>query len=117
MSENTTNSGDDGIWFDVGDLMAREKVSQAFRDALHGNYRSSNEFKKKKRRLEKSADDERDKKSNNETISKDDENDSKSISVSNSVPAEEDEIAEVTKEKKEDVKENPKCNNSNGDTE
>jgi len=43
-----------GLWFDVGDLMAREKVSQAFRDALHQNYKSSNESKKR-RRLEKSA--------------------------------------------------------------
>jgi len=37
-------------WFDVGDFLARERVSQAFRDALHNSYRSSNEYKKKRKR-------------------------------------------------------------------
>jgi len=39
-----------GLWFEVGDFLAREKVSQAFRDALHDCYRSSNAFKKKRKR-------------------------------------------------------------------
>jgi len=39
-----------GLWFEVGDFLAREKSSQAFRDALHENYRSSNSFKKQQRR-------------------------------------------------------------------
>lgn len=37
------------LWFDVGDVLAKEKISQTFRDALVGVYRSSNEFKKKRR--------------------------------------------------------------------
>lgn len=37
-------------WFEVGDFLAREKVSQAFRDALHDQYKSSNSNKKKNRR-------------------------------------------------------------------
>lgn len=39
-----------GIWHEVGDHLAREKVGQAFRDALHTKYRSSTASKKKKRR-------------------------------------------------------------------
>jgi len=39
-----------GLWYEVGDFLAREKTSQAFRDALHEDYRSSNSFKKKQRR-------------------------------------------------------------------
>lgn len=38
-----------GRWFEVGDFLAREKTSQAFRDALHENYKSSNVAKKKRR--------------------------------------------------------------------
>lgn len=38
-----------GRWFEVGDFLAREKTSQAFRDALHENYKSSNVSKKKRR--------------------------------------------------------------------
>ncbi|CAB9522872.1 Nitrilase family, member 2 [Seminavis robusta] len=37
-------------WFEVGDFLAREKVSQAFRDALSSQYRSSKKFKHEKRR-------------------------------------------------------------------
>jgi hypothetical protein len=39
----------DGRWYEVGDFLSREKVSQAFRDALHGQYKSSNEYKKQRR--------------------------------------------------------------------
>lgn len=39
-----------GLWYEVGGFLAREKTSQAFRDALHENYRSSNSFKKQQRR-------------------------------------------------------------------
>lgn len=38
-----------GKWFEVGDFLAREKTSQAFRDALHERYKSSNVSKKKVR--------------------------------------------------------------------
>jgi hypothetical protein len=41
-----------GRWHEVGDFLAREKTSQAFRDALHENYKSSNVAKKKRRQLE-----------------------------------------------------------------
>ena len=37
-------------WYEVGDFLAREKTSQAFRDALHDQYKSSNEAKKKRRK-------------------------------------------------------------------
>lgn len=43
-----------GIWHEVGDFLAREKTSQAFRDALHERYKSSN-ISKKKRRQEEQA--------------------------------------------------------------
>ena len=43
-----------GVWFEVGDFLAREKTSQAFRDALHDRYKSSN-LSKKKRRQEEQA--------------------------------------------------------------
>jgi hypothetical protein len=36
-------------WYEVGDFLAREKTSQAFRDLLHEQYRSSNLAKKKRR--------------------------------------------------------------------
>jgi len=39
-----------GLWYEVGGFLAREKTSQAFRDALHEDYRSSNSFKKQQRR-------------------------------------------------------------------
>ena len=37
-------------WYEVGDFLSREKTSQAFRDALHDKYKSSNESKKSRRR-------------------------------------------------------------------
>ena len=43
-----------GAWHEVGDFLAREKTSQAFRDALHERYKSSN-ISKKKRRQEEQA--------------------------------------------------------------
>ena len=46
---------DETQWFDVGDMSAREKVAQTFRDALHEKYRSSSASKNKKRRLERKA--------------------------------------------------------------
>ena len=39
-------------WYEVGDFLAREKTSQAFRDALHERYKSSNISKKKRRQQE-----------------------------------------------------------------
>ena len=41
-----------GAWYEVGDFLAREKTSQAFRDALHDQYKSSNTAKKKRRQAE-----------------------------------------------------------------
>jgi hypothetical protein len=41
-----------GQWYEVGDFLAREKTSQAFRDALHESYKSSNVAKKKRRQEE-----------------------------------------------------------------
>jgi hypothetical protein len=41
-----------GVWSEVGDRLAREKVGQALRDALHTLYRSSTESKKKRRKVE-----------------------------------------------------------------
>jgi hypothetical protein len=43
---------DSGRWYEVGDFLAREKTSQAFRDALHDHYKSSNVAKKKRRQEE-----------------------------------------------------------------
>lgn len=43
-----------GRWYEVGDFLAREKTSQAFRDALHENYKSSNVAKKKRRQQDHS---------------------------------------------------------------
>ena len=40
-------------WYEVGDHVAREKVSQAFRDMLHDRYESSKITKKKKRQAAK----------------------------------------------------------------
>jgi hypothetical protein len=42
----------EGVWHEVGDFLAREKTSQAFRDALHDRYKSSNVSKKKRRQEE-----------------------------------------------------------------
>ena len=41
-----------GTWQEVGDHLAREKVGQTIRDALHSNYRSSTKAKKKRRQAE-----------------------------------------------------------------
>jgi len=41
-----------GCWYEVGDFLAREKTSQAFRDALSESYKSSSVSKKKKREQE-----------------------------------------------------------------
>ena len=38
-----------GRWYEVGDFLAREKVSQTFRDALFGLYKSSNKAKRLRR--------------------------------------------------------------------
>jgi hypothetical protein len=43
---------ENGRWYEVGDFLAREKTSQAFRDALHEHYKSSNVSKKKRRQEE-----------------------------------------------------------------
>ena len=53
----STNGGfvkqdDSDRWFEVGDFLAKEKTSQAFRDALHERYKSSNVSKKKRRQEE-----------------------------------------------------------------
>ena len=40
-----------GRWYDVGEFLAREKVSQAFRDSLQEKYKSSTASKKKRREL------------------------------------------------------------------
>lgn len=42
---------ENGRWYDVGEFLAREKVSQAFRDALHDKYKSSTTSKRKRREL------------------------------------------------------------------
>lgn len=36
-------------WYDIGDALAKEKISQSFRDGLVDLYKSSNGFKKKRR--------------------------------------------------------------------
>eukprot|EP00545_Synedropsis_sp_CCMP1620_P005709 CAMPEP_0119005700 /NCGR_PEP_ID=MMETSP1176-20130426/1877_1 /TAXON_ID=265551 /ORGANISM="Synedropsis recta cf, Strain CCMP1620" /LENGTH=240 /DNA_ID=CAMNT_0006957539 /DNA_START=165 /DNA_END=884 /DNA_ORIENTATION=+ len=41
-----------GLWSEVGDHLAREKVGQTIRDALHLKYRSSTKAKKKRRLAE-----------------------------------------------------------------
>jgi hypothetical protein len=47
--------GNDGRWYEVGDFLAREKTSQAFRDALHDQYKSSNTAKKIRRQQAESS--------------------------------------------------------------
>jgi len=54
-----------GRWFEVGNFLAREKVSQAFRDVLHDQYRSSNIAKNARRRSEQ-----RGKPSSNQVVQK-----------------------------------------------
>ena len=46
------------LWYEVGDLMAREKVGQTMRDALHDSYRSSTKAKKQRRLTEQESADE-----------------------------------------------------------
>ncbi|CAB9514988.1 Nitrilase family, member 2 [Seminavis robusta] len=40
-------------WYEVGDFLAREKISQTFRDAMGDSYSSSNPYKRKRRSFEK----------------------------------------------------------------
>jgi hypothetical protein len=42
-----------GLWFQIGEFLAREKTSQAFRDALHDSYKSSNSSRKKRRKTKR----------------------------------------------------------------
>lgn len=42
-----------GAWYEVGDHLAREKVGQTLRDALHTKYSSSTKAKKHRRQAEK----------------------------------------------------------------
>jgi hypothetical protein len=42
-------SPENSRWYEIGDFLSREKTSQAFRDALHNKYKSSNESKKQRR--------------------------------------------------------------------
>lgn len=44
-----------GLWYEVGDLFAREKVSQAFRDLLCHKYKSSTAYKKMRREVEQTG--------------------------------------------------------------
>ena len=46
---------DNGQWYEVGDFLAREKVSQAFRDVLSEKYKSSNAYKKMRREVEQTG--------------------------------------------------------------
>ena len=41
-----------GQWYQVSDNLAREKVGQAFRDALHSKYKSSSKAKRRRWRME-----------------------------------------------------------------
>lgn len=36
-------------WFDVGDFLSKDKISQAFQDLLRGGYKSSNRYNRKRR--------------------------------------------------------------------
>lgn len=44
-----------GLWFEVGDKYAREKVSALLRDLLHSQYRSSNKSKTALRKARKQS--------------------------------------------------------------
>ncbi len=44
-----------GRWQEVGDHLAREKVGQTIRDALHSQYRSSSRAKKRRRQAEQAT--------------------------------------------------------------
>lgn len=41
-----------GVWYDVGDALAREKIGQTLRDQLHSKYKSSTKAKKERRKAE-----------------------------------------------------------------
>lgn len=41
----------DGLWYEVGDHVAREKVGQNFRDSLSSQYKSSTKSKRRRREL------------------------------------------------------------------
>lgn len=43
--------GNDGLYYEVGDRLAREKVGQSFRDGLSDMYRSSARAKKRRQRI------------------------------------------------------------------
>jgi len=45
-------------WFEVGDRLSREKIGQAFRDALHTQYKSSTKAKAKRRSMNDNSDSE-----------------------------------------------------------
>jgi hypothetical protein len=42
---------EDGIWYEVGDHLARKKVGQNLRDSLHKMYRSSTKSKRRRREV------------------------------------------------------------------
>ena len=44
-----------GVWYDVGDFLAREKTSQCFRDALAAHYSSAAQSKYQRRRAREEA--------------------------------------------------------------
>ena len=44
---------EDGLWYEVGDHLAREKVGQSFRDLLHSKYSSSTKAKRMRKRRER----------------------------------------------------------------
>lgn len=44
---------DTSSWYDVGDVHAREKISQAFRDLLHDQYKSSLDARRKLRQAKR----------------------------------------------------------------
>ena len=41
-----------GVWYDVGDNLAREKIGQTIRDQLHSKYKSSTKAKKERRKAQ-----------------------------------------------------------------
>jgi hypothetical protein len=53
IRQTSSNGGfvkqEDGIWYEVGDHLAREKVGQNLRDSLHKMYRSSTKSKRRRR--------------------------------------------------------------------
>lgn len=42
----------DGIWYEVGDHLAREKVGQSLREQLHSQYKSSARSKRQRRKIQ-----------------------------------------------------------------